>query len=67
MELETNKEPMGENSESAARPHHRHLEQEHIPASEHEFPSFGHASTDFVTRNHNRTTHRMIDHEPGAF
>ncbi|MFC3562825.1 hypothetical protein [Pedobacter jamesrossensis] len=49
--------------------HHSHpeLEQDHIPASEHEFPSYGHAQTDFVTRNHGRSSHRMTDHEPGGF
>jgi len=35
------------------------------PPKPHEFPSFGIAETDFVTRNHGRKTGRMIDHEPG--
>ncbi len=35
------------------------------PPVPHEFPSFGNAKTDFVSRDHGRTTGRMIDHEPG--
>lgn len=35
------------------------------PPKPHEFPSIGIAETDFVTRDHGRTTGRMIDHEPG--
>lgn len=36
-----------------------------IPPKPHEFPTFGIAETDFVTRDHGRSTGRMIDHEPG--
>jgi hypothetical protein len=35
------------------------------PPNPHPFPSVGIAETDFVTRNHGRSTGRMIDHEPG--
>ena len=31
-----------------------------------EFPSVGPAETDFVSRPHNRTTGRMVGHEPGT-
>jgi hypothetical protein len=36
-----------------------------IPATPHEFPTFGIAETDFAPSDHGRTTGRMIDHEPG--
>ncbi|QQL50786.1 hypothetical protein [Mucilaginibacter ginkgonis] len=36
------------------------------PPEPHEFPSVGHAKTDFETRNHGRTTGRMVGHEPGT-
>lgn len=68
METEQNQQEIGEKKTAENdRPHHRHIEQEHIPASEHSFPSYGHATTDFVTRTHGRSSHRMIDHEPGTF
>ena len=69
------KEPVGKRSAAADE-----LEQEQpqiandssysehldvIPATPHEFPTFGIAETDFTTRDHGRTTGRMIDHEPG--
>jgi hypothetical protein len=31
-----------------------------------EFPAVGPAETDFVSRPHNRTTGRMVGHEPGT-
>lgn len=36
------------------------------PPNQHEFPSVGRAETDFVSRNHGRTTGRMVGHEPGT-
>jgi hypothetical protein len=36
------------------------------PPNQHEFPSVGSPKTDFVTRNHGRTTGRMVGHEPGT-
>jgi hypothetical protein len=36
------------------------------PPKPHEFPSFGNAKTDFVSRKQGRTTGRMIGHEPGT-
>ena len=32
----------------------------------HEFPAFGNAKTDFVSKNLGRKTGRMIGHEPGT-
>ncbi|RYU89940.1 hypothetical protein EWM62_10355 [Mucilaginibacter terrigena] len=37
------------------------------PPERHEFPSEGAATkTDFASRNHGRTTGRMVGHEPGT-
>ena len=36
------------------------------PPAPHEFPSFGNAKTDFVSRPLGRTTGRMVGHEPGT-
>jgi hypothetical protein len=36
------------------------------PPDRKEFPSEGPARTDFETRNHGRTTGRMVGHEPGT-
>ena len=36
------------------------------PPRHHEFPSYGIAKTDFVSRKQGRTTGRMIGHEPGT-
>ncbi len=36
------------------------------PPTPHEFPSVGHAKTDFESRSHGRTTGRMVGHEPGT-
>ncbi|BAU55282.1 hypothetical protein [Mucilaginibacter gotjawali] len=36
------------------------------PPRPHEFPSYGNAKTDFVSRKQGRTTGRMIGHEPGT-
>ena len=36
------------------------------PPASHEFPSVGNAQTDFVSRDHGRTTGRMVGHEPGT-
>ena len=36
------------------------------PPNQHEFPSTGHATTDFKPSNHGRTTGRMVGHEPGT-
>jgi hypothetical protein len=36
------------------------------PPKPHEFPSFGHAKTDFVSRKPGRATGRMIGYEPGT-
>jgi hypothetical protein len=36
------------------------------PPRTHEFPDTGSPSTDFSTRDHGRTTGRMIGHEPGT-
>jgi hypothetical protein len=36
------------------------------PPATREFPSVGIAETDFVTRDHGRTTGRMVGHEPGT-
>ncbi|CAN5284774.1 hypothetical protein BH09BAC6_BH09BAC6_30580 [soil metagenome] len=36
------------------------------PPNQHEFPSTGPAKTDFVSRDHGRTTGRMVGHEPGT-
>ena len=36
------------------------------PPNKREFPSVGPAETDFVSRPHNRTTGRMVGHEPGT-
>jgi hypothetical protein len=42
-------------------------EQEDVtPPTPHEFPSVGHAKTDFESRPHGRTTGRMTGHEPGT-
>jgi len=36
------------------------------PPRTHEFPSEGNAKTDFASRNHGRSTGRMLGHEPGT-
>ncbi|RVT98104.1 hypothetical protein EOD41_18635 [Mucilaginibacter limnophilus] len=36
------------------------------PPNQHEFPAEGSPKTDFESRNHGRTTGRMIGHEPGT-
>lgn len=36
------------------------------PPRTHEFPSEGNAQTDFASRNHGRSTGRMVGHEPGT-
>ncbi len=36
------------------------------PPTPHEFPSVGHAKTNFESRPHGRTTGRMVGHEPGT-
>jgi len=36
------------------------------PPNVKEFPSVGHAKTDFESRNQGRTTGRMVGHEPGT-
>jgi hypothetical protein len=60
-------------------PHHREQEQQQggsdgsyseqtdvTPPQPHEFPAFGNAKGDFVSRKHGRTTGRMLGHEPGT-
>ncbi len=41
-------------------------EEDVTPPTPHEFPSFGNAETDFVSKPYGRTTGRMIGHEPGT-
>lgn len=36
------------------------------PPRTHEFPAEGNAKTDFASRNHGRSTGRMVGHEPGT-
>ena len=57
-ELEQKEQPSADDSSYS-----EHLDV--TPPNSHPFPSFGIAETDFVTRDHGRSTGRMIDHEPG--
>lgn len=66
MEPKNNQEHEPANDQPAEMHHHTYLEGEN-PNPDHEFPSVGHVKTDFVSRDHGRTSHRMIDHEPGSF
>ncbi|QEM03745.1 hypothetical protein DIU31_009555 [Mucilaginibacter rubeus] len=47
--------------------HHETYLEEEMPNPDHEFPGVGRVVGDFVTRDHGRSSHRMIDHEPGIF
>ena len=65
--------------EQSGYPHEREQEQQEsgsdasyseqtdvTPPTPHEFPSVGHAKTDFRPSDHGRTTGRMLGHEPGT-
>lgn len=65
--------------EGSGYPHEREQEQQQggndasynegidvTPPKPHEFPSFGNAKTDFVSRKQGRTTGRMIGDDPGT-